>query len=66
LDTAQVGRIREDMERAETRRLQPHFIAAFFIEAFRLLGGMMREREPKRYEITQSRRSFAIATVSSF
>jgi len=40
------------MERAEARRLQPHFIASFFMEAFKLLGGTIREREPKRYEIT--------------
>jgi hypothetical protein len=52
MDAAQVRRIREDMERAEARRLQPHFIAAFFLEAFKRLGGNMREREPKRYEIT--------------
>jgi superfamily II DNA or RNA helicase len=52
MDAAQVRRIREDMERAEARRLQPHFIAAFFFEAFKRLGGSMREREPKRYEIT--------------
>jgi superfamily II DNA or RNA helicase len=42
----------DPMERAEARRLQPHFIAAFFLEAFKRLGGSMREREPKRYEIT--------------
>ena len=52
LDVAAVRRIKEDMERAEARRLQPHFIASFFIEAFRLLGGTVREREPRRYEIT--------------
>ncbi len=52
MDASQVRRIREDMERAEARRLQPHFIAAFFIEAFKLLGGSLHEREPKRYEIT--------------
>ncbi len=52
MDAAQVRRIREDMERAEARRLQPHFIAAFFLEAFKQLGGSVREREPKRYEIT--------------
>ncbi len=40
------------MERAEVRRLQPHFVAAFFIEAFQRLGGAVREREPKRYEVT--------------
>jgi len=52
MDVAKVRQIREDMERAEARRLQPHFIASFFLEAFKLLGGSVREREPKRYEIT--------------
>ncbi|MBI5380184.1 MAG: DEAD/DEAH box helicase, partial [Nitrospirae bacterium] len=52
LDASQVRKIREDLERAEARRLQPHFIRAFFLEAFRHLGGTLREREPKRYEIT--------------
>ena len=52
MDVSQVHRIREDMERAEARRLQPHFIASFFLEAFKLLGGTIRQREPKRYEIT--------------
>ena len=32
-------RIREDMERAEARRLQPHYIESFFLEAFARLGG---------------------------
>ncbi len=52
LDASQVRKIREDMERAEARRLQPHFIRAFFLEAFRHLGGSIRERERGRYEIT--------------
>lgn len=52
LDVAMVRRIREDLERAQARRLQPHYISAFFIEALRLLGGSIREREPRRYEIT--------------
>jgi superfamily II DNA or RNA helicase len=52
LDAVRVLKIREEMERIEARRLQPHFIATFFVEAFRLLGGTLREREPKRYEIT--------------
>jgi hypothetical protein len=51
MDVSRVRAIREDMERAAARRLQPHFIAAFFLEAFRLLGGTVHEREPKRYEI---------------
>ena len=36
---ADVERIRDEMERAEARKLQPHFIRAFFLEAFALLGG---------------------------
>src|SRR6266516_4115651 len=52
LDASQVRAIREDMERAEARRLQPHFIADFFLTAFKLLGGSVRVREAGRYEIT--------------
>ncbi len=52
MDAARVQRIREEMEKAEARRLQPHFIAEFFLEAFKLLGGKIHERESSRYEIT--------------
>ncbi len=52
MDAATVQTIRADMERAEARRLQPHFIATFFQEAFRLLGGRMHQRDAGRYEIT--------------
>ena len=52
MDVSRVARIREDMERAEARRLQPHYIESFFLEAFRRLGGSIHEREPRRYEIT--------------
>ena len=52
MDVSRVFRIREDMERAEARRLQPHYIEAFFLEAFRQLGGACRLREPRRYEVT--------------
>jgi hypothetical protein len=52
MDVSRVGRIREEMERAEARRLQPHYIESFFIEAFRRLGGTIVQREPRRYEIT--------------
>jgi len=52
MDASQVQKIREDMERAEARRLQPHFIESFFLEAFRILGGSIKEREPRRFEIT--------------
>jgi len=52
MDASRVYRIREEMERAEARRLQPHYIESFFLEAFKLLGGAVRQREPRRYEIT--------------
>src|SRR5206468_5391701 len=52
MDARRVRAIREEMERAEARRLQPHFIAGFFAAAFKLLGGSLREREPKRCEIS--------------
>ena len=52
MDTTQVLRIREEMERAEVRRLQPHYIESFFLEAFRRLGGRVAEREHRRYQVT--------------
>ena len=52
LDTSKVRQIRDEMERANARRLQPHFIRTFFLEGFRRLGGRVVEREPGRYEIT--------------
>ena len=51
LTPAQVYKIKEDMERAEARKLQPHFIRSFFLAAFKILGGNLNEREPNRYEI---------------
>ncbi len=52
MDASRVQRIREDMERAEARRLQPHYIESFFLEAFQRLGGTVQQREPRRYEVT--------------
>jgi SNF2 family DNA or RNA helicase len=52
MDVSRVQRIREDMERADARRLQPHYIESFFHEAFRRLGGSAKQREPRRYEVT--------------
>jgi len=53
MDARQVARVREDMERAEAKRLQPHYIESFFLEAFAQLGGTVRQREPRRYEVTR-------------
>ena len=52
MDSSRVRQIREDMERAEARRLQPHYIESFFCEAFQRLGGTVKQREPRRYEVT--------------
>ena len=52
MDVSNVQRIREDMERADARRLQPHYIESFFYEAFKNLGGTVKPRESRRFEIT--------------
>ena len=44
--------VREEMEKAEARKLQPYFIRSFFSKAFALFGGDLRPRETGRYEIT--------------
>jgi superfamily II DNA or RNA helicase len=51
MDASRVFRIREEMERAEARRLQPHYIESLFLEAFHRLGGTIRQREAHRYEV---------------
>jgi superfamily II DNA or RNA helicase len=52
MDVHQVMAIREDMERMEAHKLQPHFIESFFLEAFTSVGGKIRAREKGRYEIS--------------
>jgi superfamily II DNA or RNA helicase len=47
-----VDDIRRHMEDAQALRLQPHFIQAFFLAAFRRLGGSIKAREQGRFEIT--------------
>ncbi|MFN3331725.1 MAG: helicase-related protein, partial [Caldilinea sp.] len=51
MDASRVARVRAEMERAEARRLQPHYVASFFLAAFKQLGGVARQREARRYEI---------------
>lgn len=43
--------VKEEMEKAEARKLQPYFIRAFFAEAFQNLSGEMRARESGRFEV---------------
>lgn len=47
-----VQQLRLRMEEARARKLQPHYVQAFFAEAFRLLGGIMSARETGRFEVT--------------
>ena len=48
---ADLEKWRARMDEARARRLQPHYIRAFFMAAFKLLGGRISERESGRYEI---------------
>lgn len=49
---ADVERIRLEMQEASARRLQPHYIRAFFEAAMDHLGGRLVEREPGRFQIS--------------
>ena len=52
MDEKRLFTVKEEMERAEARKLQPYFIRAFFTQAFGSLGGELRTRENGRWEIT--------------
>ena len=52
MDATRIQRVREEMERADARRLQPHYVDSFFREAFHRLGGAARRREARRYQVT--------------
>lgn len=52
MSTERLFAVKEEMEKAEARKLQPYFIRSFFNQAFQQLGGELRPREPGRYEIT--------------
>ena len=52
MNTDRLFAVKEEMDKAEARRLQPYFIRSFFLKAFESLGGSMHTRELARYEIT--------------
>jgi superfamily II DNA or RNA helicase len=52
LQHADIARLRELMDEARARRLQPHYIEGAFRAAFTRLGGKIRRRERGRFEIT--------------
>ncbi|MDD2229474.1 MAG: helicase-related protein, partial [Candidatus Cloacimonetes bacterium] len=52
IDEKRLFAVKEEMEKAEARKLQPYFIRAFFSKAFEQLRGELRARESGRWEIT--------------
>jgi hypothetical protein len=52
MSTERLFAVKEEMEKAEARKLQPYFIRSFFNQAFPQLGGVLHPREKGRYEIT--------------
>lgn len=52
MDEKRLFALKEEMEKAEARKLQPYFIRAFFKQAFECMGGELRSREQGRWEIT--------------
>ena len=44
--------VKEEMEKAEARRLQPYFVRSFFMRAFASLHGIIYPREASRFEIS--------------
>jgi superfamily II DNA or RNA helicase len=52
MDERRLFALKEEMEKAEARKLQPYFIRSFFAQAFERLGGELRPRGAGRYEIT--------------
>jgi len=52
LSPARLFTVKEELEKAEARRLQPLFVRSFFFKAFESLGGSIHPRENDRFEIT--------------
>lgn len=51
LDPVALDAMRRAMDEARARKLQPHYIRAFFTDAFGGLGGRVAPREAHRYQI---------------
>ncbi len=58
--------VKEEMEKAEARRLQPYFVRSFFLKAFEALGGSIHPREAGALrDHPRARRRSASATAAS-
>ena len=51
LAAADLQQVSVDLEEAQARRLQPHYVEGFFRDAFLRAGGRLVERESKRFQI---------------
>ena len=52
MGTDRLFKVKEEMEKAEARRLQPYFVRSFFLRAFEALGGVLQRREAERFEVS--------------
>ncbi|GFG67907.1 RNA helicase [Mycobacterium kubicae] len=52
IDPVALDHMRRKMDEARARKLQPHYIRAFFTDAFGQLGGRLAARESQRYQVT--------------
>ncbi|SAL19089.1 helicase SNF2 family protein [Caballeronia turbans] len=51
IDKRRLFAVKEEMDKAEARKLQPYFIRSFFSQAFEQYGGALKAREAGRSEI---------------
>mgnify|MGYP007000448205 len=51
IDTTKVLSLKQDIDRAMARRIQPFFVKNFFLSAINEIGGRISPREDERFEI---------------
>jgi superfamily II DNA or RNA helicase len=51
LNADRLANVKEQMEKAEAKKLQPFYLRRFLVEAIEEHGGKLTEREPDRYEV---------------
>lgn len=50
-NTERLAAVKDQMDRAEAKKLQPFYLRRFLDEALQRAGGALRERESERYEV---------------
>ena len=51
IDTTKVLSLKQDIDRAMARRIQPYFVKNFFLSGIKEIGGKISPREDERFEI---------------